>query len=111
MPSKTDNKLEFNQYMKSDKMAHTIYAEIESLIKKIDGVQLIQKIIQQKKNWRAYSMGIFYVNNINWAFDHMENKHTLYRRKDCMKTFSTSLTEHAENIIDFEKKKKLPLTK
>ena len=49
MPSKTDNKLEFNQYMKSDKMAHTIYAEIESLIKKIDGVQLIQKIIQQKK--------------------------------------------------------------
>ena len=111
MPSKTDNKLEFNQYMKSDKMAHTIYAEIESLIKKIDGVQLIQKIIQQKKNWRAYSMRIFYVNNINWAFDHMENKHTLYRRKDCMKTFSTSLREHAENIIDFEKKKKLPLTK
>ena len=111
MPSKTDNKLEFNQYMKSDKMAHTIYAEIESLIKKIDGRSTNTENYSTKKNWRAYPMRIFYVNNINWAFDHMENKHTLCRRKDCMKTFSTSLRENAENIIDFEKKKKLPLTK
>ena len=44
-----------------------------------------------------------------WAFDHIENKHTLYRRKNCMKQFSESLREHA--IIDFEKKKMLPLTK
>ena len=28
-----------------------------------------------------------------------------------MKRFCTSLTEHGENIIDFEKKKILPLTK
>ena len=25
-----------------------------------------------------------------WAFDHIENKHTLYRGKDCMKNFCTS---------------------
>ena len=29
--------LEFNQYMKSDKMSYIIYADMESLIKKIDG--------------------------------------------------------------------------
>ena len=46
-----------------------------------------------------------------WAFDHMETKYTLYRGKDCMKKFCTSLTEHAKNIIAFEKKKMLPLTK
>ena len=46
-----------------------------------------------------------------WAFDHIENKHTLYIRKDCMKKFSSSLREHAKNITDFEKKKMLPLTK
>ena len=46
-----------------------------------------------------------------WGFDHIEDKHTLYRGKDCMKKFCTSLKEHAKNIIDFEKKKMLPLTK
>ena len=33
----------------------------------------------------------------------MENKHTLYRGKDCLKTFCISLRERAKNIIDFEK--------
>ena len=37
MSSGKDNILEFNQYMKSDKMSHIIYADIESLIRKIDG--------------------------------------------------------------------------
>ena len=37
MPSEKDNILEFNQYMESDKMPYIIYADIESLIKKIDG--------------------------------------------------------------------------
>ena len=36
MPSEKDNILEFNQYMKSDKMSYTIYADIESLIRKIN---------------------------------------------------------------------------
>ena len=43
--------------------------------------------------------------------DHIEEKHTLYCRKDCIKKFCTSLREHAKDIIDFEKKKILPLTK
>ena len=37
MPSENDNILEFHQYIKSDKMPYIIYADIESLIKKIDG--------------------------------------------------------------------------
>ena len=44
-----------------------------------------------------------------WGFDHIENKHT------CMKKLyekvCTSLREHAKNIIDYEKKMILPLTK
>ena len=46
-----------------------------------------------------------------WAFDPIRKKHTLYCGKDCMKKFCKSLREHARNIIDFEKKKILPLTK
>ena len=40
-----------------------------------------------------------------YAFDRIENKHTLNRGKDCMKKFCTSLREHAKNLIDFVKKK------
>ena len=40
-----------------------------------------------------------------WGFDYVEDKHTLFRRKDCMKKFCTPSREHAKNIIDFEKKR------
>ena len=46
-----------------------------------------------------------------WAFDHIENKHTLYCGKDCMNKFCEYLRKHAKNIIDLEKKKMLPLSK
>ena len=36
MPSAKDNTTEFNQYMKSNKIWYIIYANIESLIQKID---------------------------------------------------------------------------
>ena len=45
------------------------------------------------------------------AFDHIENKHTLYHGKDCMKKFCQSLREHKKIIIDFEKRRILPLMK
>ena len=37
-----------------------------------------------------------------WAFDHVENKDTVYCRKDCMRRFCEFLREHTKN---FEKKK------
>ena len=43
-----------------------------------------------------------------WAFDHIENKYTLYHGKDCKKTFYELLREHTKNIIDW---KMLQLTK
>ena len=46
-----------------------------------------------------------------WAFDHIEKKHTLYCGKDCIRKFCTSLREHANNAIDFEKKKNVTVNK
>ena len=46
-----------------------------------------------------------------WGFDHIEEKHTLYRGKDCIKKFFTSSRKGGKNRIDFEKKKTLSLTK
>ena len=39
-----------------------------------------------------------------WGFDHIENKHSLCRGKDCIKKYCTFLEGHAKNITDFEKK-------
>ena len=95
--------------MPSDKMPYIIYADIESLIKKIDGcANNPQNSSTTKTGEHApcrYSMPTIS------GFDHIENKHTLYCGKDSMKKSCTSLRGHSNNIIDFEKKKMLPLTK
>ena len=38
------------------------------------------------------------------GFDHIENKHTLYHGKDCVKKFCNSLREHGKNWFSKEKK-------
>ena len=109
MLSEKDNILEFNQYMKSDKMLYIIYADIASLIKKIDGCE------NNPENSLATKIGEHipcgYSMSTIWVFDNTKNKHTLYHGDDCMKKFCEILRKHAKNIIDFEKKKMLLLTK
>ena len=39
------------------------------------------------------------------SFKSIENKHDVYRGKDCMKKFCESLREHAMKIINFKRKK------
>ena len=46
---------------------------------------------------------------IHFSFDESKNKLNYYRGKDCMKTFSKDLREHASKIINYEKKI-IPLT-
>ena len=45
------------------------------------------------------------------SFQSIENKHEVYRGKDCMKKFCESLTEHEMKIINFNSKKMKLLTK
>ena len=100
MPSEKDYILEFKQYMKLDKMPYVIYADIESLTRKESSTTKISEYIPC-----GYPMSTI------WGFDHIEDKHTLYRGKDCMKKFCFSLREESENAIDFEKRKMFSLTK
>ena len=44
------------------------------------------------------------------SFKGIENKHDVYRGKDCMKKFCESLREHAMETINFKKKKLKLLT-
>ena len=49
MPTEDTKILEFNQYQKSDKAPFIIYADLECLIKKIDGCKNNpEKYLQQK---------------------------------------------------------------
>ena len=90
-------------------MLFVIYADIESLIKKIDGCANNPEKSSIKKIGEhilyGYSMWII------WAFDHIENKHNLDSRRDCKKKFCESLREHAKNISDFEEKKNATVSK
>ena len=104
-----DNILEFNQYMKSDKMLDIIYADIESLIKKIDRCKDNPDISSTTK--AEEHIPCRYSESTIWVFDHIKNKHTLYCGEDFLKRFCTSLRENATKLINFEKKKMLPLTK
>ena len=102
MPSEKDDILEFNQYMKSDKIPCIIYADIESLIKKnrcANNPEICSPTKISEHIPCGYSMSTI------WAFDYIENKNTLYCGEDCMKTFCESFREHTKNVIDFEKKK------
>ena len=99
MPSEKDKILEFNQYMKSDKMSCIIYAEIVSLIKKIGGCANNPEKSSTTKIVEHIPCG--YSMSIIWEFGHMKNKHTLHRARDCVKKFRTSLREQAKHINGF----------
>ena len=45
------------------------------------------------------------------SFDRAKNKLNYFRGKDCMKKFCKDLREHATKMINYEKKKMIPLTK
>ena len=108
MPSEKDKILQFNQYMKSNKIPYIIYADIESLSRKIDGCVNNPENSSTTKNMWVYCG---YSMSTICAFDHIQNRHNLYRGEDCMKKFCEFLREHAKNIIDFGIKKMFLLTK
>ena len=74
MPSEKDKILEFNQYMKPDKMPCIIHADIEYLLKKIDG--------SSNNPWSSLTtkIGEYILGAIStiWAFDHIENKYIFF---------------------------------
>ena len=109
MPSKDTKILEFNQYQKSDKAPFIIYADLECLIEKIDGCKNNPENSSTTKVSKHIPSG-FSMSTIS-SFRSIENKHDVYRGKDCMKKFCESLREDAMKIINFKKKKMKLLTK
>ena len=86
MNSEDTKALEFNQYQKSDKAPFIIYADLECLIKRFDGCKNNHKSSSRAKSGEHIPSG-FSVSTIS-LFKKAENKHGVYRSKDCMTMFS-----------------------
>ena len=108
MPTKNNNIIKYNHGEKSMKLPFVIYADLECLLEKmstcINNPNESSTTKINKHTPSGYS--IF----THCSFDKSKNKLNYYRAKDCMKKFSEDLREHARKIIDYEKKKMIPLT-
>ena len=109
MPSEETKILEFDQYKKSDKVPLTIYADLECIIEKIDGCKNNPENSSTVKVSEHILSG-FSMSTIS-SFRSIENKHDVYRGKDCMKKLCEFVREHAMKIINFKRKKMKLLTK
>ena len=89
--------------MKSDKMSYIIYVDTESLIKKTGGCG------NNPENSSIRKIGehipcLYSISTI-WAFDHIENKHTLYHRNDCEFVNFKRTRKGKENNVTVNKSK------
>ena len=109
IPSEDTKMLELNQYQKSDKAPFIIYADLECKIEKIDEWK---NDPENSSIWKVseHIPSGFSMSTIP-AFRSIENKHDVYRGKDCMKYFCEFLREHTMKIINFKKKKMKLLAK
>ena len=104
MPSEDTKILEFNKYKKHDKALFVIYEDLEWLIEKIDGCKNNLENTSTTKVGEHIPSG--FSMSIILSFKSIENKHDIYRGKDCIKKFCESLRKHTMKIINFKKKKK-----
>ena len=88
MPSEDTKILKFNQYQKSDKAPFIIYADLDCIIEKIDGCK---NNLENSSTTEVseHTLSRFSMSTI-YSFRSIENKHDVYRGKDCMKSFLNS---------------------
>ena len=108
MPTKDDNIIKYNLGEKSIKLPFAVYADLECLLEKMSTCQNNPSESStteiNKHTPSGYSLFTY------CSFDETKNKLNHYRGKDCMKKLCKDLTEHATKIINYKKKKMIPLT-
>ena len=109
MPEKVNKTLKYNYGEKSLKAPFIIYADIESLLEKMNighnNPEELSTTIINKHTASGYS---FFTN---CSFDTTKNKLDYYTGKNCMKNFCLDFREHATKIINYQNKEMIPLTK
>ena len=108
MPTKDNNIIKYNQGEKSIKLPFVVYADLECLLEKMSTCQNNPNELSTTEINKHIPSG--YLIFTHCSFDQTKNKLNYYRSKDCMKKFCKDLREHTTKIINFEKKKMIPLT-
>ena len=99
MPSDDTKMLEFNQYQKSDKVPFITYADLEHVIVDTDGCKINPENSSTTKASEPI-LSSFSMSTIS-SFRSIEDKHDVYRGKDCRKKICEILREYAMKIINF----------
>ena len=108
MPTKDNNIIKYNQGEKSIKLPFVIYADLECLLEKMSTCQNNPNESSTTETNKHTPSG--YSIFTHCPLDQTRNKLNHYRGKDCMKKFCKDSREHATKIINYEKKKMIPLT-
>ena len=93
---------------KSLKIPHVIYADLECLLLKQQSCQNSPNKSYTKR--KAIHEPCGYSLDLVSSFDSRENKHSFYKGKDCIKTFSKELKKICIKIVNYEQKEMIPLT-
>ena len=109
MPAKDNKILKYNQGEKSMKVPLIIYADLESLLEKMNtchnNPEKSSTTEINKHTPSGYSLFT------RCSLGTMKDKLDYYRGKTCMKNLCLDLGEHATKIINYEKKEMISLTK
>ena len=108
MPTKDNNTIKYNQGEKSIKLPFVVYADLECLLEKMDTCYNNPNESSTTETNKHTPSG--YSLFTHCSFDKTKNRLDHYRGKDCMKKFCKDLRTHATKIINYEKKKMMPLT-
>ena len=108
MPTKGNNIIKYNHGEKSMKLPFVIYADLECVLEKMSTCERNPDESYTSKTIKHTPSG--YSIFTSCSFDESNNKLNYYRGKDCKKKFCKELRIHATKIINYEKKKIIPLT-
>ena len=108
MPAKNNNTIKYNHGEKSMKLPFVTYADLECLLKKMSAcINNPNESSTTKINKHVPSgYSIFTHCSINES----KNKLNYDRKDECMNKFCKDLRKHVTKIINYEKKKIIPLT-
>ena len=103
MPEEDNKILKYNDAGKSMRAENVIYFDFECLTEKINTCHNDPEKLSTAKVNKHTPPG--YSLHTCTSSDAKRNKFDCYRGKDCMKKFCEDLKNHAERIINYEKKK------
>ena len=107
MPEEGKNILKYSPGDKSLKAPFIIYVDLECLLKKEQSCRNNPENSYTQRKAKHKASG--YSLSLICSFDETKNRHTFYRRKDCIKRFRNDLKELAIEIISYEEKEIISL--